>query len=200
MYLLQILRVFVIGFRCYPILAAVYINNWFSLTCATLFIWFDFSMTIAYNNLCKNDYYQSEEEFNKTLDNKTIKYLNYYGAGSKLLFIQLLTDAPRYLCLAYLSITLPTLLFKRIRLRDQNKISLTREQRTLLYSSLPSSVEARYVKRLLGSDNTIVPTSRFSQTFRFIYEWRDDFRFSARVVCVYASTLLLVFLLTIQVR
>ncbi|CAF2102485.1 unnamed protein product [Rotaria magnacalcarata] len=197
-YLLQLLKVFVIGFRCYPTLAAVYIDNWFSLLCATLYIWLDFSITIFNNGLCKHDYYQSEIDFNKSGANSTIKYLTYYGAGSKLLLIQLLTDIPRYLCLAYISVKLPALLFKRIRHRHTNDRTLTREQRTLLYSSLLHSVEAQYVKRLLGMNNTNVPTSRFSQIIRFIYEWRDDFRFSSRVVCVYTAAFLLIFFLTTQ--
>ena len=35
--------------------------------------------------------------------------------------------------------------------------------------------------------------------FRHIYEWRDDFRFSSRVVCVYASIFLMLVFTTIDV-
>ncbi|CAF1239647.1 unnamed protein product [Rotaria sordida] len=150
-YLLQILRVFVIGFRCYPTLAAVYIDTWFSLICATLYVWFDFSITIVYIGLCRNDFYPSEADYNKTKG-------------------------------AYISIKVPILLYERIRHRHMRDKQLTREQKTLLYSSLPYSVEAQYVKKLFGMSNIKVSTNRFSQTFQFIYAWRDDFRFSSRVV------------------
>ncbi|CAF3476579.1 unnamed protein product [Rotaria sp. Silwood1] len=175
-YLLQILRVLVIGFRCYPTLAAVYIDTWFTLLCATIYVWFDFSITIVYNGLCHNDYYPSNDDYNKTN----------------------VTDIPRYLCLAYISIKLPILLFKRIRHRHIRDRQLTREQKTLLYSSLPYSVEAQYVKKLFGISNTKISTNRFPQIFQFIYTWRDDFRFSSRVVSVYTSVLLLLYFLTIQ--
>ncbi|CAF1345120.1 unnamed protein product [Rotaria sordida] len=197
-YLLQILRVFVIGFRCYPTLAAVYIDTWFSLICATLYVWFDFSITIVYTGLCRNDFYPSELDYNKTKGGRTMIYLQYYGTGSKLLFFQLLKDIPRYLCLAYISIKLPILLYERIRHRHMRDKQLTREQKTLLYSSLPYSVEAQYVKKLFGMSNIKVSTNRFSQTFQFIYAWRDDFRFSSRVVSVYTSIFLLLYFLTIQ--
>ncbi|CAF1338820.1 unnamed protein product [Rotaria sordida] len=150
-YLLQILRVFVIGFRCYPTLAAVYIDTWFSLICATLYVWFDFSITIVYTGLCRNDFYPSEADYNKTKG-------------------------------AYISIKLPILLYERIRHRHMRDKKLTCEQKTLLYSSLPYSIEAQYVKKLFGMSNIKVSTNRFSQTFQFIYAWRDDFRFSSRVV------------------
>ncbi|CAF3017534.1 unnamed protein product [Rotaria sp. Silwood2] len=153
-YLLQILRVFVIGFRCYPTLAAVYIDTWFSLICATVYVWFDFSITIVYTGLCQNDYYSSEDDYKKANVSKTVTYLQYYGTELNLLLFQLLTDIPRYLCLSYISIKLPMLLFKRIRHKHVRDRQLTREQRTLLYSSLPYSVEAQYVKNLFGMSNT----------------------------------------------
>ncbi|CAF3905392.1 unnamed protein product [Rotaria sp. Silwood2] len=43
-YLLQIAKVLIIGFRRYPILAAVYLNTVFTLCCATLYAWLDFAM------------------------------------------------------------------------------------------------------------------------------------------------------------
>jgi hypothetical protein len=33
---------------------------------------------------------------------------------------------------------------------------------------------------------------------KFIYQWRDDFRFSSRIICVYSSVFLLLFFLTVQ--
>ncbi len=189
-----------IGFRRYPILAAVYIDNCFSLVCATLYAWLDYSMTIIYNTQCRNDYYVTEEMYNKEPTNRTIIYFDYYGTGSRLLFIQFLNDIPRYLCLAYISVKLPMLLIKRIRQRKLTDRQLTREQKNLLYSSLPHSAEARYVKRLLGIRQTDAPSNRFAQIMKYIYTWRDDFRFSSRVVCVYASVFLLLVFLTVEVN
>ena len=198
--MLQILRVFVIGFRCYPILAAVYIDTYFSLICATLYTWLDLSMNVVYNGMCHNAFYPSEIDYNKTDINRTMTNFQYYGTGSKLLFFQLFTDIPRYLCLTYICIKLPILLFKRVQQRHDVDKQLTCEQKTLLYSSLPYSTEAQYVKKLFGMKNREVSTSRCSQIFRFIYTWRDDFRFSSRIICVYTSIFLLLFFLTVQVN
>ncbi|CAF1386593.1 unnamed protein product [Adineta steineri] len=197
-YLFQIIRVFIIGFRRYPILAAVYIDNCFSLACATLYVWLDFGVSIVYTGLCRNSFYLTEEEFNKTHSTNTKINLTYYGTGSKLLFVQLLTDIPPYICLAYISVKLPMLLLKRIRHRHPTDRQLTREQKDLLYSSLPHSAESRYVKKLLGIIPIQPPKNRFNQILRKIYAWRDDFRFSSRVVCVYASAFLLLFFITVN--
>ena len=199
-YLIQIFRVFVIGFRRYPILAAVYIDNCFSLTCATLYVWLDYSITIAYSGLCRSDFYPTNDNYNGSSTIKANIFLDYYGTGSKMIFLQLLNDIPRYMCLAYISVKLPMLLIKRIRERNSVDRRLTREQKNLLYSSLPYSVESQYVKRLLGMSGPPRPTNRFAQLSGHIYAWRDDFRFSSRVVCVYASLFLLLYFLTIQVN
>ncbi|UJR14322.1 hypothetical protein I4U23_001318 [Adineta vaga] len=198
-YLLQIFRVFVIGFRRYPILAAVYIDNYFTLICATLYAWLDFSISIISTGLCTNTLYQTEEQFNRSPSDQTVEILLYYGTGSKLLFFQLLPDIPRYLCLAYICIKLPMLLIKRIRHRNIPDKQMRREQKDLLYSSLPYSAEARYVKKLFGYIRTEPSENRFCGILRSIYSWRDDFRFSSRVVCVYASIFLLLFFLTVTI-
>ena len=136
-YLLQILKVLTIGVRRYPILAAVYIDNSFSLTCATLYTWLDYSITIVHSGLCQNDFYQTEEKYNASSGEETSLSFSYYGTGSKLVVLQLLSDIPRYICLAYISIKLPILLIKHIRQRKSTDRRLTREQKNLLYSSLP---------------------------------------------------------------
>ncbi|CAF2476034.1 unnamed protein product [Rotaria sp. Silwood2] len=198
-YVFLIIKVFVIGFRCYPILAAVYIDTRFTLILATLYAWFDFSITIAFNGVCRNDYYSTNDDYNKTYGSGTITYLTYYGTGSKLIFFQLFSDIPRYLFLSYVSIKLPILLFKRIRSRKLRVKPLTREQEYLLHSSLPNSAESRYVKNLFRLTNTEdVSMNRFARLCRSIYAWRNDFRFSSRVLCVYASIFFLLFFLTLQ--
>jgi hypothetical protein len=200
-YLLQIIRVLVIGFRCYPILAAVYINTRFTLICASLYAWFDFSITVAFKSVCRSDYYSTNDDFNKTRGLDTKVYLDYYGTGSKLIFFQLLTDIPRYFFLSYICIELSMLVFKRIRYRKMNSgKELTCEQKNLLCSSTPDSIETKYVENLFGLREKNVPTNRLRQLLRFIYEWKDDFRFSSRVICVYASVFFLLFFLTVQVN
>jgi hypothetical protein len=199
-YILQIIKVLVIGFRCYPILAAVYINTRFTLICATLYAWFDFSMTVAFHGVCRNDYYSTNDNYNNTFASGTITYLNYYGTGPKIIFFQLFTDIPRYLFLAYICIELPVLLFKRIRERKLVVRQLTREQENLLHASLPFSTESQYVENLFGLKNTNVAIGRIAYLFRFIYVWRDDFRFSSRILCAYASIFFVLFFLTVQVN
>ena len=167
-YIVQILKVLIIGCRRYRILAAVYINRYLSLICATLYIWFDFSINILYTGLCRNDFYPSDINFNKTEGSTAHSFLSYYGTGSTLLFFQLFTDIPRYLCLSYICVKLPMLLVKRISQRKIIDKRLTREQKMLLYSSLLHSAESRYVKKLLGV-NTDMSTNRFRKFFGFIY-------------------------------
>ena len=189
---------FVIGFRRYPILAAVYIDTPLSLICATLYTWLDFIMTIV-NSRCKNSFYTTEENYSTFAKNAIIVYLNYFGLGTKLLLLQMVSDVPRYFFLSYISVKLPMFLWKRLRQRHSTEKQLTREQKSLLYSSLPHSVEARYVRKLLGIDEKSESSNRLMQVIRFFYTWRDDFRFSSRVVCVYASVFLLLFFLTVEV-
>ena len=156
-------------------------------------------MTLVYNGLCQNDYFPNEKTFSNTSDARSIRYLMFYGTGSKLLFLQIIDDIPRYVFLSYISIKLPVLLVKRIRHRDRTDRHLSREQKILLYSSLPHSVESRYVRNLLGMSTDIKPKSALAKATRSIYAWRDDFRFSSRVVCVFAAVFLLLFFITMQV-
>lgn len=199
-YLLQVLRVLIIGFHCYPILTAVYINTRFTLICATFYVWLDFALIIGFDGICQNSYYYTKDAFQKTEDISTPFYFDYYGTGSKLVFFQLLNSAPRYFCFAYIGVELPILLFKRFRLRRQSKgMEPTREQKNLLYSSLPYSIESQYVANLFRSSKRNARINPIIRLFRLIYTWRDDFRFSSRVFCVYASVFLLLYYLTVEV-
>ena len=198
-YLREIFRVLVIGFRRYPILAAVYINSPLTLICATLYTWLDFAMTIVQTSLCRNDFYPDDGWYDETRGQMVTLYLTYYGLGTKLLLFQMVNDVPRYFFLSYISVKLPLFLWKRLRQKDTFEKHLTREQKTLLYSSLPHSAEARYVRRLFGMDKKPTSSNRFVQVARYIYTWRDDFRFSSRVVCVYSSIFLLLFFVTVKV-
>ncbi|CAF3457099.1 unnamed protein product [Rotaria sp. Silwood1] len=198
-YIFQIIKVLVIGFRCYPILAAVYIDTRFTLIIATLYAWFDFSITIAFNGVCRNDYYSTNDNYNKTHGSGTITYLTYYGTGSKLIFFQLLSDIPCCLFFSYISIELPILFFKRIRSRKLRVKQLTREQKHLLHSLLPDSAESQYVKNLFRLTNINISINQLARLSQSIYTWRNDFRFSSRVLCIYASIFCLLFFLTLQV-
>jgi hypothetical protein len=199
-YLLQVIRVLVIGFRCYPILAAVYINKRFTLICATLYAWLDFSLTITYDGVCRNAFYSTNDNYNRTSGSGTIYFLEYYGTGSALVFFQLFPDIPRYFFLAYISVELPILFVQRIISRKLPEKRLTREQENLLHSSLPNSIETKYVANLFGLTEKNAPRNAIVRFFRSIYTWRDDFRFSTRVICVYTSIFYLLFFLTIQVN
>lgn len=200
-YLLQILRVLIIGFHCYPILAAIYINSRFTLLCAIVYAWFDFSLIIGFSDICRNNYYSTKENYEQSEGVDTLFYLNYYGTGSKLIFFQLLINAPRYFCLAYISVELPILFFQRLQsTRKSKEIELTVEQDNLLYSSLPSSAESQYVANLFRSKKINNRVNWFRRLVRPIYNWRDDFRFSSRIFCVYASIFLLLYFLTVQVN
>ena len=190
----------VIGFRRFPILAAVYIDTPISLICATLYTWLDFIMTILNTSVCHNDFYPTEDDYLSGSMGSAAMFLAYYGVGAKLLLLQMANDVPRYLFLSYISVKLPMFLWKRLRQKDTFEKRLSREQKTLLYSSLPYSAEARYVRRLFGMDKKPTSSNRFVQVARYIYTWRDDFRFSSRVVCVYSSIFLLLFFLTVKVR
>jgi hypothetical protein len=206
-YLLRILRVIIMGFRYYPMLAAVYIDSIFALTCGSLYAWLDYSITIVNLGMCQTDYYPTYDDY---LDNSSDidTMFKYYGTGPNLVAIQLCTDIPRFLCLAYISVKLPMLLIKRIyyRVKKNRPIEekilrkLTREQRTFFYINRPSSVEMLYVKNLLRSAEERPRTqSLFGRLIpKKIYEWRDDFRFSARVLCVYSSIALLLYFVTIK--
>lgn len=201
-YLMQIVKVILIGFRCYPVLVAVYLNDAVALSCASLYAWLDFGITIYYNSLCRNSYYPITEAFVSDIsaERRLERFFKYYGTGPKIIFLQLVVDIPRYLCLAYVSVKLPILFVKRIRHRYRKTMYSTREQRMLLNASSPDSAETRYVKNLLGYGDSDLFNPRITNYFRWLYRWRNDFRFSARVLSVYASIFLVLYFVNMQVR
>ncbi|UJR08228.1 hypothetical protein I4U23_012501 [Adineta vaga] len=189
------------------LLAAVYINSIFTLTCGMLYAWLDYVITIINQGMCNPDFYPSYSDF---LDGSTsiVDYFEFYGTGPNLIIIQLCTDIPRFLCLAYISVKLPMLLIKKIRYRFKKNISseermimkLNREQRAFFRIARPYSVEMLYVKNLFRSADQRPPSRTIWARLipKKIYEWRDDFRFSTRVLCVYSSIFLLLYFVTIQ--
>ncbi|CAM4739619.1 unnamed protein product [Rotaria magnacalcarata] len=100
-YLLQIVEVFVIGVRYYPILSAIYMDSILSLVCATFYAWFDFSFTTVNHSLCQSDFYSSDNDFKATNGSYIKRLFQYYGTGQNLIIIQLLMDIPRYICWSY---------------------------------------------------------------------------------------------------
>jgi hypothetical protein len=206
-YLLQIVKVLLIGVRYYPILSAVYIDSILTLTCATLYAWLDFSITVVYQNLCESDYYLSNANFDATNGSNIEVLLNYYGTGQNLIIIQMFNDLPKYVCWAYILTKLPILLIKKIyttiKRKNENQLNrlhLTREEKILLHSSAVHSVEMSYVRNLFRPIHQRSNHRSFLARFipKFIYQWRDDFRFSSRVLCVYSSVFLLLYFMTIQ--
>ena len=201
-YLMQVLKVILIGFRCYPTLVAVYMDTIFTLICGTLYAWLDFGVTIYYNSICRNAFYPTNDinVFSSNGRQQLEMYFKYYGTGWRILIFQLVIDIPRYICLAYISVKLPMLLFKRIRCRKTTNPTYTREQQTLLHASLPHSVETLYVRNLLGYSDAAVSKNCLANYSRWAYHWRFDFRFSTRVLSVYASVFLVLFFVITQVN
>ncbi|CAF4580761.1 unnamed protein product, partial [Rotaria sp. Silwood2] len=69
-----------------------------------------------------------------------------------------------------------------------------------LFSVEPYSVETLYVRNIFHSSNRCPSSRTFVARLlpKFIYEWRDDFRFSSRILCIYAVLFLILFVLTIK--
>ena len=206
-YLLRIRDVLIMGFRYYALLVAVYLNSILTLLCATIYAWLDYSITIFNQGKCETDFYPTFNEYKENLTN-IVNMFDYYGTNSNLIVIQLCTNIPRFLCLSYISVKLPMLLIRKISRKFKKNISieerllltLTREQRLFFRISQPNSIEMLYVKNLFHSINHR-PQSQtlFARIIpKRIYEWRDDFRFSTRIVCVYSSIFLLLYFVTIQ--
>lgn len=67
--------------------------------------------------------------------------------------------------------------------------------------TLPGSVEMLYIKNLFIPVDKRPPSRALIARLipKFIYEWRDDFRFSSRVLCIYSSVFLLLYLVIILV-
>jgi hypothetical protein len=207
-YLLRLLQVIVMGCRYYPFLAAVYLNTIMSLTCATVYAWFDYAIAIVNQGMCRADFYPTIEDYVSNSSSIT-EILDYYGTGSTLIAIQLCLDMPRFVCLAYINVKLPMLLGRKIYYHCRTNITveqrllmkLTREERNFLRIANDNSMEMLYVANLFRSNSEKQYTNQasFGRFIpKFIYVWRDDFRFSTRIVCVYSSLSLLLYYLTIQ--
>ncbi len=211
-FLRRLLQVLIMGCRFYPILASVHLNTKITLTCATLYAWLDYSFTIVTQGMCTPDFYPDYEtyllETQKDNQSSIRTKLDYYGTGPNLIAIQLCADIPRYLCLAYVSIKLPAMLVKLLYgehkkdLSDEKKmlLSVTKEERILLEISQPNSVEMLYVRNLFRSADKRPRSHALIARLipKFIYEWRDDFQFSSRILCVYSSVFLLLYFITIN--
>ena len=149
---------------------------------------------------CHNDFFPTEKTYVATSDERVQRYLNHYGTGPNLLLLQLVADIPRYLLISYICVKLMALLIKRLIHREKPGLLLTREQKILLQSSLPDSIESIYVRNLLRMNFNHQPHSNLFKYCPWIYRWRHDFRFSARIVCLYAAIGLLLFFITIHVN
>ena len=204
-YLLRLLQVLVMGLRYYPFLAAVYINSIITLLLGTLYAWLDYSVTIVNQGMCQADFYPTFTDSNSS---SIDTMLQYYGTGHSLIAIQLCMDIPRFVCLAYINVKLPMLLVKKLYYRfkrdlpmeEQLLLQMSREEYGLRRVCKPNSVEMIYVRNLFRSANDRPRSHHLLARLlpKFIYEWRDDFRFSSRVICVYASLLLLLYYVTVQ--
>ncbi|CAF3687740.1 unnamed protein product [Adineta steineri] len=206
-FLLRVLKVITMGFRFYPILACIHINTMVTLILASLYAWLDFSTSVIVTGTCNPTYYPDYDEYISNASSIEFNF-QYFGTGSGLLVVELVTDIPMYLCLAYISIKLPMLVIGKIlKLRKRN-ISvekqmarlLTRDENNLIKITTTDSVQMRYVRNIfLPDDQRPRSKSIYARIIpRFLYEWRDDFQFSPRVLCVYSSIFLLLYFITIQ--
>ena len=206
-YLYRIAQVLYMGLKYLPILAAVHINKTFILICATLYTWLLYIFSIIEQGMCSPNYYPTYNDYLANYTNGNDK-LKYYGTGPALIAIQLCTDIPRYLCFAYISVKLPaTVIVKILKRRkgvsvDEKVFSkvLTREENLILEISHPDSLEMLYVRNLFLPVNQRPRSHALIARLipKFIYEWRDDFRFSTRVLCIYSSIFLLLFFVVIS--
>jgi len=206
-YLKRLLQVLIMGFRYYPILAAAYIHSILTLSMAMLYAWLDYIVSVLTLSMCEPDFYPTYDEYIADTNSMSLK-LNYYGTGVNLIVIQLCLDIPRFLCLSYISVKLPMFLIKKIRNRMKTKLNaeeqmirkLRREQQLLFRIIRPTSIEMLYVRNLFRSvDQRPSSQSLIARLLpKKIYEWRDDFRFSTRILCVYASIFLLLYFVAIQ--
>ena len=193
------------GVRYYPLLAAVYINSITTLLLGTFYAWLDYSITIINHGMCQANFYPTYDGSNSS---SISIMLEYYGTGAALIAIQLCADIPGFMCLAYISVKIPMLLLKKIHLRFKNDLpmekrlllKMSREERVLRRVCMPNSVELLYVRNLFRSATDRPRSQHFFARLlpKFIYEWRDDFRFSARITCVYFALVLLMYYVTIQ--
>ncbi|CAF1400578.1 unnamed protein product [Rotaria sp. Silwood1] len=186
-------------------LAAVYIDTIFTLSCATIYTWLYFIITVLYQGYCPTPFYPTESDYQATNSSvDVIKYLSYYGTGPSLIAIQLCIDIPRYLCLAYVCIRLPTMLVSKFHQYRHDKErydkKYTQEEQAFSIATQPYSVETLYVRNLFRSPNVCPPSRSFVAHLlpKSVYEWRDDFRFSSRILCIYAALFLVLFVLTIK--
>ena len=207
LYLLRIAKVLVIGLRYYPVLAAVYIDSILTLACATVYAWLDFSISIIYQSWCQNEFYPTDDNFAETNGTDVERLFKYYGTGQNLIIIQVCTDIPKLVCWSYIVIKLPFLLISSIqraiknrRRTNRNLVPLTREERLFLHSAAPHSIEMSYVRNLFRGPQCRSTSRLFIGRLipTFIYEWRDDFRFSSRILCLYATVFFILYFLTVQ--
>ncbi|CAF1150450.1 unnamed protein product [Adineta ricciae] len=206
-YLLRILSVLVIGLRYYPILSAAYMDTILALICATFYAWLNFCVSVYHYSRCQSDFYPSNDNFGDTNGTDLMTLFSFYGTGQNLVIIQIFNDLPQYLCWSYILIKLPMLSVEKIYKWSQRKngnrsrnLCLTREEKILLHSSVPHSVEMRYVRNLFRAKAQRSITRSFLARLipKMAYQWRDDFRFSSRIFSVYATVFLLLIFLTIQ--
>lgn len=206
-YLLRVGEVLIIGIRYYALLSAVYLNTLLILICATIYAWLDYIINILTMGMCTPSFYPTYED---SLSNSTqIQTLfDYYGTGRNLIAAQLCADIPRFICSAYVIVKLLFLLGKKIYLKFKANLTieqrflmgLTPEQRNLFHISRPGSVEMIYVRNLFRPASKRPKSKAILARIipKKIYEWRDDYKFSARIICLYTSVFLLLYQVIIE--
>lgn len=207
-YILRIVKVLEMGFRYYPLLAAVYINSIFALICATFYAWFDYAFFIINQGMCNTNFYPTYDDYLQNSTDRIVKQLEFYGTGSGLIALDLCSHIPKFLCLGYIITKLPMLLLKKIRFRYEKNVSnlkrimrdLPPEQRMFFYICQSNSSEMIYVRNLfLPVDQRLPSRGLWARLIpNKIYQYRDDFRFSTRVLCLYSSIFLFLYFVAVQ--
>ena len=205
-YSYRLAEVLYMALKYFPILAAVHINRMFVLICATVYTWLLFSFSIVEQSMCWPNYYPTYNDYENGYTDFNDK-LKYYGTGPALIAIQLCTDIPKYLCFSYVAVKVPAIVIEKIIERRKKQSSdekifskiLTREENMLIQISHPDSMEMLYVRNLfIPYDQRPRSHALLARLLpKFLYEWRDDFRFSSRVLCIFASVFHLLFFVTI---
>ncbi|CAF1239994.1 unnamed protein product [Adineta ricciae] len=206
-FLLRVFKVLLMGFRFYPVLASVYTDSIVTLTAATLYFWLHHAIAIVETGKCNLIFYANHEDFEANIDG-TKTFLKFFGTGSALTAMEICISIPQALCLAYITVKLPLMLIEKIRVYRQGHMStekkvcelLRREESNFLSISHEDSVEMLYVRNLFRSSSERPRTrTLFGRLIpKRIYEWRDDFRHSSRVLCIYSSIFLLLFFVTVR--
>jgi hypothetical protein len=197
-YLQEIFRVCMMGLQYYPILVAIYMDSLGSLILSNFYILIEFAMRMTTRAICPTNHPLTVLD---SIEKYRYELLIYYGTGSFLILIELLIDTPRFLCLSYIIVKLIQKITQKVRHHSKVHPSTcldnqTRAEKMLLHVISSDSTELRYIHNLLKSKEK---NNKDISSNRWFYEWRDDFRYSSRILSVYSSICLFFYAIVIEI-